>query len=227
MKGTDVDRATPADDSRQAQTRGTREKIVRASLDLFAENGYEGTSIEEIGRKANITGPAIYRHFASKEDVLVAAYEYAGRGRFAALDASVGLPPDEALEILLTSFVQFTFEMPQWTKLWLLERGGHFPANFKRATVGLQKRFSKRWEDVVAALRPDLDAKAAREIVHAVWSIMNGTVYFPSTMSANNRAALLTEAARAVVLSTKQSGAIVSGKPIQKPAVARASRGAR
>ncbi len=102
---------------------------------------------------------------------------------FAALDASEDLPPEEALELLLSSFVQFTFEMPQWAKLWLLEPNAG--------------------NDVAAALRPDLEPTAARELVHVVRSIMSGTVYFASPLPTEERSALLTDAARTVLLSTR------------------------
>lgn len=46
-----------------------RELIERAALEVFAERGYYGASIDEIARRAGVTAPVIYDHFASKLDL--------------------------------------------------------------------------------------------------------------------------------------------------------------
>ena len=44
-----------------------RELIAREATALFAERGYQGTSIEEIARRSGVTPPVVYDHFASKQ----------------------------------------------------------------------------------------------------------------------------------------------------------------
>lgn len=46
-----------------------REVIERAALDLFAERGYHGASIDEIARRSGVTPPVLYDHFESKLDL--------------------------------------------------------------------------------------------------------------------------------------------------------------
>jgi AcrR family transcriptional regulator len=46
-----------------------REVIVVAATELFAERGYQGTSIEEIARRSGVTPPVVYDHFASKREL--------------------------------------------------------------------------------------------------------------------------------------------------------------
>jgi len=43
-----------------------REVIEQAALEVFAERGYHGASIDEIARRSGVTAPVIYDHFASK-----------------------------------------------------------------------------------------------------------------------------------------------------------------
>lgn len=53
-----------------AQTRrDRREDILQASLHLFADKGFHGTSMRDIARQANITEGLIYHYFASKRDL--------------------------------------------------------------------------------------------------------------------------------------------------------------
>lgn len=46
-----------------------RELIAAAAADLFAERGYRGASIEQIARRAGVTPPVVYEHFASKREL--------------------------------------------------------------------------------------------------------------------------------------------------------------
>src|SRR5581483_10397579 len=49
----------------------TREQIRRLALELFAEHGYDGTSLREIADRLGITKAAVYYHFKTKEEILV------------------------------------------------------------------------------------------------------------------------------------------------------------
>jgi AcrR family transcriptional regulator len=49
---------------------GTRERIQSIALELFAEQGYEKTSLREIAERLGVTKAALYYHFRSKEDIV-------------------------------------------------------------------------------------------------------------------------------------------------------------
>ena len=53
----------------------TRQDILDASLVLFAEQGYDKTSLREIAEQVGVTKAALYYHFPSKEQILVALFE--------------------------------------------------------------------------------------------------------------------------------------------------------
>ncbi|MDT5186626.1 MAG: hypothetical protein QOI29_4784, partial [Mycobacterium sp.] len=44
-----------------------RHQLIDIARSLFAERGYEGTSIEEIAQRANVSKPVVYEHFGGKE----------------------------------------------------------------------------------------------------------------------------------------------------------------
>lgn len=52
----------------------TREKILDVALDLFTDQGFDGTSMREIAERLRITKPSIYYHFGSKDDILLALH---------------------------------------------------------------------------------------------------------------------------------------------------------
>jgi len=58
---------------RYSTTPARQAEIVRAALASFAEHGYERASLRDIAARANVTHAALLRHFASKDDLLLAA----------------------------------------------------------------------------------------------------------------------------------------------------------
>jgi len=54
----------------------TREKIINASMKLFAQNGYDRTSVNAIAKEAKISKGLIYNHFETKEDIVKGIVEF-------------------------------------------------------------------------------------------------------------------------------------------------------
>lgn len=49
---------------------GTKERILDIALELFAQNGYLGTSMSDIAKQLGFTKAALYKHYASKQEIL-------------------------------------------------------------------------------------------------------------------------------------------------------------
>jgi AcrR family transcriptional regulator len=54
---------------------GTRQKIQQVALELFAERGYEKTSLREIAERLDVTKAALYYHFRTKEDIVASLFD--------------------------------------------------------------------------------------------------------------------------------------------------------
>ncbi|MEV7522324.1 TetR/AcrR family transcriptional regulator [Streptomyces sp. NPDC091371] len=62
--------------SSSPQRRGnTRQRIQDVALELFAEQGYEKTSLREIAERLEVTKAALYYHFKTKEDIIISLFE--------------------------------------------------------------------------------------------------------------------------------------------------------
>ncbi|MFJ6464467.1 TetR/AcrR family transcriptional regulator [Streptomyces sp. NPDC091387] len=59
----------------QPRRGNTRQRIQDVALELFAEQGYEKTSLREISEKLDVTKAALYYHFKTKEDILTSIFE--------------------------------------------------------------------------------------------------------------------------------------------------------
>jgi AcrR family transcriptional regulator len=77
----------------------TRERLLRAAADVFAERGYAGTRVVDIAAAAGVSNGALYTHFGSKAELLVAALRAHGRRGLADLLAAD--PARPVTELLL------------------------------------------------------------------------------------------------------------------------------
>jgi len=63
-------------ETREAPARpDTRQRIQAVALELFAEQGYDKTSLREIAERLDVTKAALYYHFKSKEDIVASLVE--------------------------------------------------------------------------------------------------------------------------------------------------------
>jgi AcrR family transcriptional regulator len=62
------------DDVEAPEAKSTRDRILDVALDLFIEKGYDKTSLREIAEPLGFSKAALYYHFASKEDILMALH---------------------------------------------------------------------------------------------------------------------------------------------------------
>lgn len=69
-----------------------RERLVRAAIDLFAEQGYDDTTVIQIAERAGLTKTTFFRHFPDKREVLFAGQETHSR----LLADGIAAAPDSA-----------------------------------------------------------------------------------------------------------------------------------
>jgi TetR/AcrR family transcriptional repressor of nem operon len=70
----------------------TRQRIVAKAAVIFNTRGFEGSSIQDVMEATGLEKGGIYRHFANKEELATAAFDYAWRGVYDARIAGIDLP---------------------------------------------------------------------------------------------------------------------------------------
>lgn len=88
------------------------ERLVSAALRLFAEKGFEGTSVQDVVTAAGVTKGAMYHYFGSKEDLLHEIYARVLRMQMERLErvAAQDLPIAERVHAAATDVVATTIE---------------------------------------------------------------------------------------------------------------------
>ncbi len=93
-----------------------RPALVAAALKEIAKSGPDGFSLREVARRAGVSPPAVYRHFADKDALLAAVAAECWERIGAAMEAAVAAAPDDALERFRATgiaYVTFAVEHPE------------------------------------------------------------------------------------------------------------------
>lgn len=91
----------------------TKDKILEEALTLFAENGYDGTGVEQIAEKVGIKAPSLYKHFKGKEDIMNALIDSAEAHYESSFGSSenIGKLPESRDDFVRTTMSRIAFTM--------------------------------------------------------------------------------------------------------------------
>jgi AcrR family transcriptional regulator len=170
--------------------------LLSAAARLFAERGYSGTSIEELGAAAGVSGPALYKHFSGKQAMLAAILLDASEGLHAGgQEVLAHTTGTSALHALVAFHVDFALDNADVIRVQ--DRDLEQLAERDRHTVRtLQRRYVELWVDVLESLDPGVGRSVLRMRAHAAFGLLNST---PHTGHTLDRATLRDELQRMAV----------------------------
>ncbi|WP_211320870.1 SACE_7040 family transcriptional regulator [Arthrobacter livingstonensis] len=153
-----------------------RTVLLDSAALLFAQRGFNGVSIEDLGAAAGVSGPAVYRHFSGKQALLgallVGVSEDLLAGGRAVLDA--GADDATSLRELLAFQVDFALAKPDVIRVQDRDFDSLSPED-RRQVRALQRAYVELWVEVLGRLYPERDAPLRRLQAHAVFGLINST----------------------------------------------------
>lgn len=153
-----------------------REQILATAAELFAARGFHGVSVAELGAACGISGPALYKHFPSKQamlaEMLVSISEQllaVGRARVAGAEG-----PAAAVRALVDWHVEFALghrpliivQDRDWESL---------PEQAREQVRRLQRSYVDLLAGQLLELRPELSKAAAHAAAQAAFGLLNST----------------------------------------------------
>lgn len=177
-----------------------QQQIIDVAAALFAERGFHGVSVQEIGEAVGISGPALYKHFSGKAELLQQALtsisdrlleEGSRRAREASdADAALAALIDWHVDFALTHPALIVIQEREWSTL---------DASSRDRVRATQLAYIDVWVGVLRRLRDDLDRPAARASVQAAFGLLNSTPH-SARLSDQQMRALLTRMAHRALL---------------------------
>ncbi len=155
---------------------GRQTALLQEAARLFADRGFTGVSLEELGAAVGVSGPAVYRHFANKQALLAAILlrvserlRDGGRAMRAGSD-----DPAEQLDALVRFHVDFA--LADADVIRVQDRDLASLSDEDRHTVRrLQREYVDIWVDVLRHLHPARSESDLRVRAHACFGLINST----------------------------------------------------
>lgn len=153
-----------------------RQALLSAAASLFALNGFNRVSLEDLGAAAGVSGPAVYRHFSGKQAVLAdllvtVSQELLDGGRQV---VAGNADPLAALRRLVEFQVDFALGKPDVIRVQDRDFS-NLSEQDQSAVRTLQRSYVEVWVDVLAKVHPGLDAAELRMRAHATFGLINST----------------------------------------------------
>lgn len=180
--------------------RGTRRKaqLVDAAARLFHRHGYRNVSLDDIAAAVGVTGPALYRHFRNKHDLLVAAMdEQVTRSEAVATQALSGDGAvEERLETYFNDLATLVIDVHD-AVLWMREQT-HLSPEERKAFRGRIRTIRRSVSGALVEWRPELTPEEADLIAWALLALSSRTSEYRSAMDRASAARAMTHMAWAV-----------------------------
>lgn len=151
-----------------------RESLVTAATKFFGRQGFHDVGLGEIGAAAGIAGPSVYKHFASKSDLLYAAINRGAQALQLALAEALASADDprQALRALLRAYVRL---VETHTDLFaaLVTEVIHLPDAQRQDVLRAQREHVLEWVHLLGECRPELTRVERQVLVHGVIRMVN------------------------------------------------------
>ena len=152
----------------------TRDEIIQAAREVYAESGAVDFSLSEIARRVGFTPAALYKYFDNRDDLIRAVAEAAMANLYAALSkVPATLPPDQRVVELGMAYLDFARANPQDIAIVALHESlratratGH--AGLEEIVMGV---FREGIDQGVFGVRGDDDLGL---MVYGAWSLVHG-----------------------------------------------------
>lgn len=150
--------------------------LLHEAARLFAERGFAGVSLEELGAAVGISGPAVYRHFAGKQAllgaILLRVSERLRDGGRAVVAA--GGTADDQLAGLVRFHVDFALADADVIRVQDRELS-HLVDEDRHTVRRLQREYVEAWVAVLAEAQPHHAENELRLRAHAAFGLINST----------------------------------------------------
>lgn len=168
--------AAPKGRQRKKST-SRKKQLLEIAAKIFAEEGYKETGIDRILKQAGLTGPALYRHFSSKQEILdtLCVNELQDAVDLALkIHSAKGLSEEEKLRKLISMRIDHLLSPHGHSSILANSQRAHLSQEARKQVVELQQEFRAICGGMLKNVRPNA---TDTEIAMAFFAAQNMVVY--------------------------------------------------
>jgi len=156
---------------------GRDDDIRKAAAELFYRRGFAAVGVDEVGEAAGVTGPAIYRHFRGKDEILASLFDD-GMDEILRVTGGSFDDPHEELAHLIREHARFVLRDTHLASVWTREDRS-LVEPYRRRYQRRARRYFERWLDCVSRCYPEADDQDVATAVYAVLGLLNSIPSWP------------------------------------------------
>ncbi|MBK0870353.1 MULTISPECIES: TetR/AcrR family transcriptional regulator [unclassified Saccharopolyspora] len=154
-------------------------KILDSAAAVFFEKGFHGASVDELGTRAGLSGPALYRSFSGKDEILATLFNEA-LDELLSATAPVHEDPEQDLERLIRHHVRFAVDHRHLVNVYQREDRSLVDP-WKRHFARRRRQYVGRWETTIGRCFPSASQAKIATGAHACLSVIFSIAYWPKT----------------------------------------------
>lgn len=155
-----------------------RDQILETAAELFAARGFHGVSVVDLGAACGISGPALYKHFASKDAVLAEMLVSISEELLSVGTDRVAAAPDPGAAIAALVEWHVEFALSNRALIVVQDRDwSSLPREARERVRTLQREYVDVWATQLRACHGDahLSRDRARAMAHVAFGLINST----------------------------------------------------
>ena len=183
-----------------------QQQILAVAARLFRERGYHATTMGDIGAEAGISGPAIYRHFRGKDELLQTAMWTLGRRVATEVRrARESAPPEPIAQLaaLVRAFSGVVVAERDLACVYLFETR-HAREDLLEEFHAIERAWHEQWIEVLRGVRPELDEDRALTLIRAASFLVGSVTLEAPVLAEDALVSTLSDAAMAALLRSGQ-----------------------
>jgi AcrR family transcriptional regulator len=181
-----------------------RERLVAAAIELFYRHGFAAVGIDQIIAQAGVTKTTFYKHFESKDDLMVAAVKRRDEWESVAWERAIrkiaGKDPARQL-LAFFDVLDLWFNEPEFRGCMFMNAAAEFPNPndpVHQAAVAHKKRSREEWRN--QALAGGADAVGAETFADCFAAMVEGALILRQTQGRNDAARVVRAAVQQLIL---------------------------
>ena len=153
-----------------------RDQILATAAELFAARGFHGVSVADLGAACGISGPALYKHFPSKQAVLAEMLVSISEELLRVGRERVGAAPDPQAAVAALVDWHVDFALRHRPLIVVQDRDWEsLPVEARERVRSLQREYVDLWAAELRLLDDGVDLATARAMAHAAFGLINST----------------------------------------------------
>ncbi|HET6507949.1 MAG TPA: TetR/AcrR family transcriptional regulator [Baekduia sp.] len=184
-------------------------EILDAAAALFYEKGFHGVGVDQIGERVGISGPALYRHFSGKDEILATLLNETLDELITAA-APMYDDPRADLERLIRHHVEFSIEHRHLVNVYQREVRSLVDP-WRRQYTRRMQQYASRWEDAITRSFPDASSERIAVATQAAIGLIHSVTFWPPQV-------LKTDNLADIVTRLVDEGLATLGRPVDADA---------